>query len=330
MIVRAGTERFVFPLSNIVETMQLDPKTVETLPGNRQILQLRGEIAPLLKLRDLLGIRAIGTEPNVVIVETESVPRLAIAVDEIVGQQQVVVKNLEASFRRVEGVSAATILGDGLVALILDVDALPGSFPAAFAGKPSPRPPQPLHESRIMSTLDTTTRRRRRSRSRSSPSGSTTAPSASTSAPSARSRAGSPRRRCRTPPGTCSASSTCAARSSRSTTCAAGSASARRASRGPRVVIVVDLGERFAGILVDAVSDIVDVTPSDMRDAPDVAGEGDGVLNGLVVKGEAWLRCSTSPGRSCAKRAPTVSLTCERVVRCRSSTASNASIMTNE
>jgi two-component system chemotaxis sensor kinase CheA len=126
MIVRAGTERFVFPLSNIVETMQLDPKTVETLPGNRQILQLRGEIAPLLKLRELLGIRAIGTEPNVVIVETESVPRLAIAVDEIVGQQQVVVKNLEASFRRVEGVSAATILGDGLVALILDVDALPG------------------------------------------------------------------------------------------------------------------------------------------------------------------------------------------------------------
>jgi two-component system chemotaxis sensor kinase CheA len=126
MIVRAGTERFVFPLSNIVETMQLDSKAVETLPGNRQILQLRGEIAPLLKLRELLGIRALGTEPNVVIVETESVPRLAIAVDEIVGQQQVVVKNLEASFRRVEGVSAATILGDGLVALILDVDALPG------------------------------------------------------------------------------------------------------------------------------------------------------------------------------------------------------------
>jgi two-component system chemotaxis sensor kinase CheA len=99
---------------------------VEQLPGGRHILQLRGEIAPLLKLRELLGIRAIGNEPNVVIVETETVPRLAIAVDEIVGQQQVVVKNLESSFRRVEGVSAATILGDGLVALILDVDALPG------------------------------------------------------------------------------------------------------------------------------------------------------------------------------------------------------------
>ena len=126
MIVRAGTERFVFPLSNIVETMQLDSRTVEQLPGGRHILQLRGEIAPLLKLRELLGIRAIGNEPNVVIVETETVPRLAIAVDEIVGQQQVVVKNLESSFRRVEGVSAATILGDGLVALILDVDALPG------------------------------------------------------------------------------------------------------------------------------------------------------------------------------------------------------------
>ncbi|WP_293853354.1 chemotaxis protein CheA [uncultured Alsobacter sp.] len=126
MIVRAGTERFVFPLSSIVETMQLDSKMVEQLPGGRHIMQLRGEIAPLLKLRDLLGIRAIGNEPNVVIVETETVRRLAIAVDEIVGQQQVVVKNLESSFRRVEGVSAATILGDGLVALILDVDALPG------------------------------------------------------------------------------------------------------------------------------------------------------------------------------------------------------------
>lgn len=125
MIVRAGTERFVFPLSSIVETMQLDPGSVEPLPGGRDILQLRGEIAPLLKLRQLLGIRAIGDEPIVVIVETETVPRLAIAVDEIVGQQQVVVKNLESSFRRVEGVSAATILGDGLVALILDVDALP-------------------------------------------------------------------------------------------------------------------------------------------------------------------------------------------------------------
>ncbi|WP_406856765.1 chemotaxis protein CheA [Alsobacter sp. KACC 23698] len=125
MIVRAGTERFVFPLSSIVETMQLDPGSVEPLPGGRDILQLRGEIAPLLKLRKLLGIRAIGHEPIVVIVETDTVPRLAIAVDEIVGQQQVVVKNLESSFRRVEGVSAATILGDGLVALILDVDALP-------------------------------------------------------------------------------------------------------------------------------------------------------------------------------------------------------------
>ena len=125
MIVRAGTERFVFPLSSIVETMQLEPGAVEPLPGGRNILQLRGEIAPLLKLRDLLGIRAIGEEPIVVIVETETVPRLAIAVDEIIGQQQVVVKNLESSFRRVEGVSAATILGDGLVALILDVDALP-------------------------------------------------------------------------------------------------------------------------------------------------------------------------------------------------------------
>ncbi|MCP8937823.1 chemotaxis protein CheA [Alsobacter sp. SYSU M60028] len=125
MIVRAGAERFVFPLSSIVETMQLDSRSVEPLPGGRSVLRLRGEVAPIIRLRDLLGIRALGNEPNVVIVETDSVPRLAIAVDEIVGQQQVVVKNLESSFRRVEGVSAATILGDGLVALILDVDALP-------------------------------------------------------------------------------------------------------------------------------------------------------------------------------------------------------------
>jgi purine-binding chemotaxis protein CheW len=66
----------------------------------------------------------------------------------------------------------------------------------------------------------------------------------------------------------------------------------RRLGLGPAsisrssVVIVVDLGERFAGILVDAVSDIVDVTQADMRDAPEVAGDGDDVLNGLVVKGD--------------------------------------------
>ena len=289
MIVRAGTERFVFPLSNIVETMQLDPKTVETLPGNRQILQLRGEIAPLLKLRELLGIRAIGTEPNVVIVETESVPRLAIAVDEIVGQQQVVVKNLEASFRRVEGVSAATILGDGLVALILDVDALPGlSHPirrqAIDRGPDRPQPPEPHHE-RLMT----------RSARHAAGGGSHQIVTFRIDDRSFGVDVGTVREIKGWQPATPlpnAAGHVLGVINLRGAIIAVydlrhrlglGPASISRSS----VVIVVDLGERFAGILVDAVSDIVDVTPQDLRDAPDVAGEGDAVLNGLVVKGEA-------------------------------------------
>ena len=96
------------------------------------MLQLRGEIVPLIRLRDLLGHprhrrRARSSSSW----RPKRLPRIAIAVDEIIGQQQVVVKNLESSFRRVEGVSAATILGDGLVALILDVDALPAMAQAS-------------------------------------------------------------------------------------------------------------------------------------------------------------------------------------------------------
>ncbi len=145
MVVRIGEERMILPIGSIMETLQIGNCSPAILPGGGEIVRLRGEIAPLLRLRELLGLGAPraggGPESIVISAETDRGEVIGIAVDEILGQQQVVVKSLEASFGPVPGASAATILGDGMVALILDVDALPalaqarararGSSPAA-------------------------------------------------------------------------------------------------------------------------------------------------------------------------------------------------------
>jgi two-component system chemotaxis sensor kinase CheA len=124
MVVRTGRDRYVLPIASIVETMRLDPKAIEWMPGGRELLRVRSDLAHLVRLGPLVG-GSDGEETTIVLVETDRSERIALAVDEIVGQQQVVVKSLEASYGRVPCASAATILGDGLVALILDVDAVP-------------------------------------------------------------------------------------------------------------------------------------------------------------------------------------------------------------
>ncbi len=193
-------------------------------------------------------------------------PRLAIAVDEIVGQQQVVVKNLESSFRRVEGVSAATILGDGLVALILDVDALPAM---AFPSRRSPASPRRGPRSRMI--------RRRLMTCSARPLAA-----GAVSSRSSRSRiedrsfgvdVGAVREIKGWQPATPlpnAAAHVLGVINLRGAIIAVydlrhrlglGPAEVSRSS----VVIVVDLAERFAGILVDAVSDIVDVPRPTLR-----------------------------------------------------------------
>nr|MCU0713304.1 chemotaxis protein CheA [Pirellula sp.] len=123
LLIRLSDEVFVIPLLSVVESICLAPNEIKQIVSVGEVIQLRGEIVPLVRLHDRLNI--YDTEPYrdqtlVVIVEDQG-RRLALRVDELLGQQQVVIKNLETNFRKVPGVAGATILGDGRVALILDV-----------------------------------------------------------------------------------------------------------------------------------------------------------------------------------------------------------------
>ena len=121
-----GDETFVLPLLAIVESLQPRPQQVKTVFGKGEVLLMRGETLPLLRLGRLLAVPARVTVPSqglVVIVESEG-KKCGLLVDTILGQSQVVIKNLEKNYRKVEGIAGATILGDGQVALILDVHGL--------------------------------------------------------------------------------------------------------------------------------------------------------------------------------------------------------------
>ncbi|SFD45433.1 chemotaxis protein CheA [Massilia yuzhufengensis] len=126
MSIRSGDEVYILPLSFVVESLQPAPEDIREIAGRGRVLKVRGEYLPLIPLYQMFDIDPRITDPSegiVVILETEG-KKAALFVDELVGQQQVVVKNLEANYRKVAGISGATILGDGGVALILDVAAL--------------------------------------------------------------------------------------------------------------------------------------------------------------------------------------------------------------
>jgi len=126
LTVRVAEETYVFPLASVLESFQTRGTDVQTVKGDREVISLRGEFIPVVRLQRLLAVGS-GQEASdrtlLVLVESEG-RRAAMAVDELLGQQQVVIKSLETHYRRVEGISGATILGDGRVALILDVPGL--------------------------------------------------------------------------------------------------------------------------------------------------------------------------------------------------------------
>ena len=124
MVIRCGDDRYVIPIASVIETQHLASTPIERLPFGQEVLRWRGEVTPLYRLGDVMGSTGTTNENIVIIAETERGNNVGIAVDEIVGQQQVVVKSLEANYGAVNGASAATILGDGLVALILDIDSM--------------------------------------------------------------------------------------------------------------------------------------------------------------------------------------------------------------
>jgi two-component system chemotaxis sensor kinase CheA len=122
MTVSVGGETYVLPLSSVVESRSVSAADIHTLPEHGDTLRVRDEYLPVLQLAKLFPPQQRRGQPDgiAVIVETDG-SNAAVLVDELVGQQQVVVKSLETNFRKVPGLSGATVMGDGSVALILDV-----------------------------------------------------------------------------------------------------------------------------------------------------------------------------------------------------------------
>ncbi|VVE04426.1 chemotaxis protein CheA [Pandoraea anhela] len=126
MSVKVGPEIFILPLNFVMESLQPRRDDIRAVTGEGQVVLVRGEYLPLVELYrafDVPEARLDPTQGIIVILQAEG-RRFALLVDELVGQQQVVVKNLETNYRRIHGISAATIMGDGSVALIVDVAAL--------------------------------------------------------------------------------------------------------------------------------------------------------------------------------------------------------------
>jgi two-component system chemotaxis sensor kinase CheA len=126
MSVGVGGEVYILPLSSVVESFQVKGDAVSTVGQGSQLVKVRDEYMPVIELEKIFQIPRFDFEKScdiMVVVEADG-SRVALLVDELLGQQQVVVKNLESNYRKVPNVSGATILGDGKVALILDTGAL--------------------------------------------------------------------------------------------------------------------------------------------------------------------------------------------------------------
>jgi two-component system chemotaxis sensor kinase CheA len=121
--VAVGSETYIIPLISIVESMRLKETSISRLSGHNEVFSFRGDYLPIIRLHELFGVepRARVLHEGLVVIAEGDGRRVGLFVDDLLGQQQVVIKSLEANYGRVEGVSGATILGDGSVALILDV-----------------------------------------------------------------------------------------------------------------------------------------------------------------------------------------------------------------
>jgi two-component system chemotaxis sensor kinase CheA len=125
MVIKVGRETYVMPMPAIVECLRPARGDVQNLIGSRGMLQLRGDLVPLVRLSDLLDVSSTESNDSVVIItEAGDESRFGLIVDELLGHQQVVIKSIEESYGSVPGIAGATILGNGRVAFILDVDKL--------------------------------------------------------------------------------------------------------------------------------------------------------------------------------------------------------------
>ncbi|MCG2578815.1 chemotaxis protein CheW [Dechloromonas sp. XY25] len=128
MSIAVGEQTYIMPLSHVVESFQPRPGEVKTLSNQARVIQVRGDYLPVLALHELFNIESPAedfAQGIVVVVDADGI-KAALFVDALLGQHQVVIKSLEANYRRVHGISGATIMGDGQVALILDLVAIAG------------------------------------------------------------------------------------------------------------------------------------------------------------------------------------------------------------
>lgn len=130
MVVTVAGQTLVVPLTAIVETLQPEVENIHSFGANQRLISIRNSFCPLVDVGKILNFRSHAANPVegvALLVESEGGGQRALMVDAIQGQRQVVIKSLEANYTHVPGIAAATILGDGRVALILDVDAVVGA-----------------------------------------------------------------------------------------------------------------------------------------------------------------------------------------------------------
>ena len=126
MMIRVAQERFIIPLNAITELIKASPGDIRKAEGKSLIMQLRSEYLPYSALYQLLNLKADHTSPTegILVILQEGDKKMALLVDEIIGQEQVVIKSIKENMEQVEGIAGATILGDGKVALILDIHSM--------------------------------------------------------------------------------------------------------------------------------------------------------------------------------------------------------------
>jgi two-component system chemotaxis sensor kinase CheA len=154
--IAVGKEVFIIPITSIVESLQPAPGDVRPVAGRGRVVHVRGEYLPLIALHDVFAVPPRSYDPHhgtLMIVEADGI-KAALLVDELLGQHQVVIKSLETNYRRVPGISGATIMGNGRVALILDANAvvrIGKTLPATLA----PPGHEGLSDWELVETVDT-------------------------------------------------------------------------------------------------------------------------------------------------------------------------------
>lgn len=140
-MIQVADQKYIIPLISIIESVEIKPGTVKNVTGKGEVYALRDEYVPLIRLADVFNLQATAEtlEQGLLVVVEIDDSKVGLFVDELLAQQQVVIKSLETNYRKVMGVSGATILGDGTVALILDISGLLALYrdPSLTKFKPS-------------------------------------------------------------------------------------------------------------------------------------------------------------------------------------------------